>query len=94
MQFSNFRNQENKIFTNFLLYLSAPNCCYYFHCPTFDFLVVPDSSNGRKNAQDYMKSLANKNQSSAMNMVLFVTFPNLQRPGGIMKHLNKLNKGM
>ena len=31
-----------------------------------------------------------KNQSSAMNMVLSATFPNLQRPGEIMKHLNKL----
>ena len=68
-------------------FVSDPDCCYYLHCPTFDYLVVPDPINDRRNAEDYVRYSQNLNQSSKMHLTLSATFPNLQKPQQIMKNL-------
>ena len=69
---------------------SDPDCCYYLHCPTFDYLVVPDPSNDRKNAKDYVKYKQNTNQTSKIHLTLSATFPNLQKPENITTILEEL----
>ena len=72
------------------LSITAPDCCYYLHCPTFDYLVVPDDKNDRDNANDYAKYQSNPDQTSKINLRLSATFPNLQRPENISKNLKSL----
>ena len=69
---------------------SDSDCCYYLHCPTFDYLVVPDPSNDRKNAKDYVKYKQNTNQTSKIHLTLSATFPNLQKPENITTILEGL----
>ena len=69
---------------------SDSDCCYYLHCPTFDYLVVPDPSNDRKNAKDYVKYKQNTNQTSKIHLTLSATFPNLQKPENITTILEEL----
>ena len=32
-----------------------PDCCYYLHCPTLNYTVVPNPENDRLNAEDFTK---------------------------------------
>ena len=72
--------------------ISDPDCCYYLHCPTFDYPVVPNPLNDRENAENYVKYKNNPNQSSKIHLTLSATFPNLQNPVDIMTNLDNLTR--
>ena len=54
--------------------------------------MVPDPSNDRKNAEDYVKYKQNTNQTSKIHLTLSATFPNLQKPENITTILGGLEK--
>ena len=70
--------------------ISDPDCCYYLHCPTLNYRVVPDPTNDRINAQEYKKYKQNEGLKSKLHLTLSATFPNLQRPENITKILGEL----
>ena len=57
---------------------SDPDCCYYLHCPTFNYTVTPDPTNDRLNAEDYTKIYMNSSLRDDVVLTLSATFPNLQ----------------
>jgi len=68
---------------------SDPDCCYYLHCPTLDYRVVPSMDNDYANADDFTKTyMGNKTLEEAVHLTLSITFPNLQSPAQINKNLN------
>lgn len=58
-----------------------PDCCYYLHCPTFNYTVVPNPANDIENAREVMEYM--KRQDREMHMTLSYTSPNLQKPDNI-----------
>ena len=70
---------------------SDPDCCYYLHCPTFNYTVTPDTTNDRLNAIDYTQTyLTNPELVKDVKLTLSATFPNLQQPENIVKNLDNL----
>lgn len=68
-----------------------PDCCYYLHCPSFNYSVVPDPYNDRLNAEDYThKYQGNSSVQERIHLTLSATFPNLQNPKNISRDLRKL----
>ena len=59
---------------------SDPDCCYYLHCPTFNYTVTPDPTNDRLNAEDYTKIYMNSSLRNDVVLTLSATYPNLQGP--------------
>ena len=71
--------------------ISDPDCCYYLHCPTFNYPVVPNPMNDRENAKNYVKYKNNPNQTSKIHLTLSATSPNLQHPVDIMRFMTNLD---
>ena len=98
MHFSYLYKINNLIHQNvlsqllFTLLISDPDCCYYLHCPTFNYTVVPDPTNDRINAENYIKFKNNKALNSKVNLILSATYPKLQKPDKIMPIMHKLEK--
>lgn len=57
---------------------SSPACCYYLHCASPEYPVVPDSKNDYLNAQDYNQRYKDQPLAQQMHLTLSATFPNLQ----------------
>ena len=68
---------------------SAPECCYYLHCPTFKYPVIPSTVRDEQNADARAKYYTGKFDAK-FHMITAATFPNLQRPVGAKKELLKL----
>ena len=68
---------------------NASACCYYLHCPTFDYPVLPttegDVTNARLREQFYVGKLDQK-----VHIRLAATFANLQEPAGAVEQLHAL----
>ena len=69
-----------------------PDCCYYLHCPTFNYTVTPDPTNDRLNAEDYTKIYMNSSLKNDVVLTLSATFPNLQDPEGSKTRSNEKDK--
>ena len=82
----------------YLLYCTVdhhndPECCYYLHCPTYDYPVLPDKYNDEQNAQDYTNHYKNNaTKKSELYLVMSTTFANLQNPENNMDTLNQTCK--
>ena len=60
-----------------------PDCCYYLHCPTYNYTVTPDPTNDRLNAEDYTNIyMKSKSLQNDVVLTLSATYPNLQDPEG------------
>jgi len=60
-----------------------PDCCYYLHCPTYNYTVTPDPTNDRLNADDYTNIyMKSKSLQNDVVLTLSATYPNLQDPDG------------
>lgn len=58
---------------------SDPDCCYYLHCPTLDYRVVPDPTNDRINANNYNTLYRNNSTlTDAIHLTVSATCMNLQ----------------
>ena len=55
-----------------------PQCCYYFHCPSKDYIATPDPINDDLNALDYTAWTKNPELQEQIHLTLSATFPNLQ----------------
>ena len=69
---------------------SAPECCYYLHCATFDFPVTRDTSNDIENAKDFLSKYKDHPLSEKIHLIPSVTFPNLQQPENNSRNLGVL----
>jgi len=76
-----------------------PMCCYYFHCPSLDYIVTPDPLNDRINAEEYemwrRSGSGPKELQNQIHLTLSATFPNLQAPENdvsILKNLTTKHK--
>ena len=70
---------------------SDPNCCYYLHCPNYDYMVLPDPYNDRKNAEDYARYQRSK-QTKDVHLTLSYTSANLQNPDNITGWITDLER--
>lgn len=70
---------------------SDPDCCYYLHCPTLDYVITPDPYNDRLNAEEYRDIyMKDKEMQKKMHLTVSATSLNLQNPENNMKVLNNL----
>eukprot|EP00095_Tigriopus_kingsejongensis_P012514 maker-scaffold455_size166772-snap-gene-0.29 protein:Tk12514 transcript:maker-scaffold455_size166772-snap-gene-0.29-mRNA-1 annotation:"hypothetical protein BRAFLDRAFT_82927" len=67
-----------------------PDCCYYLHCPTFNYTVEPDPVNDIENAKDVVNYMAKADRE--MHMTLSYTSPNLQKPEKIISIMDSLEQ--
>lgn len=69
-----------------------PQCCYYLHCPTFNYTVTPSDTSDRLNADWFTTEYKNteKTYMDDIKMILSVTFPDLQVPGNNIAGLDTL----
>jgi len=67
-----------------------PDCCYYLHCPTLNYTVVPSTANDYANAEDYTTKYKDQDLANNIHLILSVTFPNLQKPEGNVHNFNVL----
>jgi len=68
-----------------------PDCCYYLHCPTLNYTVVPSTKNDYANAEDFTKTYKkNSSMEEMIHLTLSVTFPNLQQPKDNNNNFNRL----
>ena len=67
-----------------------PECCYYLHCASYDYLVTPDPINDERNAQDFQEKYLNKDLMNQIHLIPSATFPNLQQPENISTILESL----
>ena len=54
--------------------------------------MVPDPTNDRINAENYIKFKNNETLNSKVNLILSATYPNLQKPDDIMSIMQDLEK--
>lgn len=59
---------------------SDPVCCYYLHCPTFNYTVEPDVQNDIRNAQNYQDLYLNTSWADDVVLLPSLTFADLQNP--------------
>ena len=68
---------------------SLPDCCYYLHCPTYLYPVIPmtesDEINAEARAEHYYGKVDDR-----LHLILSATFPNLQRSVGAKEMLQGL----
>ena len=70
-----------------------PDCCYYLHCPNFNYTVVPDPTNDRANAEDYLNRYKSHPEVlDSVHLTLSLTSPNLQRPENNSMLLSTMDK--
>ena len=69
---------------------SDPECCYYLHCPNFDYPVTPDTANDIENAKDFESKYKDQPLSEQIHLIPSVTFPNLQQPENNSRNLGNL----
>jgi hypothetical protein len=60
---------------------SLPACCYYLHCASFDYPVLPTTTSDYRNAQERAVKYLGK-LDGTLRIALSTTFANLQRPAG------------
>lgn len=60
---------------------SAPDCCYYLHCPTYGYPVIPMTESDELNADARLQHYVG-NVDDRLHLILSATFPNLQRSAG------------
>jgi len=73
-----------------------PACCYYLHCATYDYPVVPHPKNDEDNAEDFNNLYKGQELEKEMHLTLSFTSPNLQQPENntrIMGHLQSKYPG-
>lgn len=68
---------------------SAPDCCYYLHCPTFDYPVIPKVESDEINAIAKLEHYYGK-VDHRLHLITAATFPNLQRSEGALEDLKGL----
>jgi len=72
-------------------YADLPDCCYYLHCPTFNYTVVPTTANDILNFGWYNNSYrTNKTLQESIVLIPSATFPNLQVPDNNTATLDQL----
>lgn len=69
---------------------SDPACCYYLHCPTFNYTVEPSIENDVKNAINYRDHYINSNLNNTVYLLPSLTFANLQSPQNNSEELDYL----
>jgi hypothetical protein len=68
-----------------------PDCCYYLHCPTTNYTVVPTTANDVDNANDLKTHYqTNTTAKSQVELILSATFPDLQDPINNLKNMKDL----
>jgi len=60
---------------------SLPDCCYYLHCPTYEYPVIPSTLRDEMNAEARLAHYYGKVEKR-LKLILSATFPNLQRSVG------------
>ena len=70
---------------------SAPDCCYYLHCPTFGYPVIPKVESDELNAIAKLEHYYGK-VDHRLHLITAATFPNLQRSEGALEDLKRLWK--
>jgi len=68
---------------------SAPDCCYYLHCPTYGYPVIPMPDSDVRNAEERLRHYKGE-VAQRLHLTLSATFPNLQRPAGAKEQLVEL----
>ena len=58
---------------------SAPDCCYYMHCPTYDYPVIPSAIADEVNAVARLEHYYGK-VDHRLHLITSATFPSLQKP--------------
>jgi hypothetical protein len=70
---------------------SAPDCCYYLHCPTYTYPVIPKTESDEINAIAKLEHYYGK-VDHRLHLITAATFPNLQRSEGALEDLKGLWK--
>ena len=65
---------------------SAPDCCYYMHCPTYDYPVIPSVENDEINAIARLEHYYGK-VDHRLHLITSATFPSLQKSEGAKDQL-------
>ena len=65
---------------------SLPDCCYYLHCPTYQYPVIPMTESDELNAEARLEHYYGK-RDDRLHLTLSATFPNLQRSAGAKEML-------
>ena len=68
---------------------SDPDCCYYLHCPTYGYPIIPMPESDVLNAEERLKHYTGK-VDKKLHLILSATFPNLQRNAGAKEKLLQL----
>jgi len=70
---------------------SDPDCCYYLHCASLDYVVTPDPTNDILNAEEYRDIyMKDEEMKKKMHLTMSATSLNLQNPGKNMDVYNNL----
>ena len=68
---------------------SLPDCCYYLHCPTYAYPVIPMTESDELNAEARLEHYYGK-VDHKLHLTLSATFPNLQRSAGAKQMMQGL----
>ena len=67
----------------------APDCCYYLHCPTFDYPVIHTVESDEINAIAKLEHYYGK-VDHRLHLITAATFPSLQKSDGALEQLKAL----
>lgn len=70
--------------------VSDPECCYYLHCPTYAYPVIPMTQSDELNAEARAKYYTGKAVEKDLHLRVAATFANLQKPSGEAQKLRDL----